>query len=142
MHLWNVQAETGMACQKSLVFRHSLQATRTPYSLPRHKAHSLKQTKKKSTYAHTVWQEFLRCAGGEGSGRAFSKMTEKHFLLQRRNLHERGLNLLLLLLLGLKTKYLFLEQRRVLRGEVVNTFGFRLKVIKMCAGCPKGGGRP
>ena len=42
-------------------------------------------------------------------------------------------------MLGLQTKYLFLEQRRVLRGEVVNTFGFRLKVIKMCAGCPKGG---
>ena len=42
-------------------------------------------------------------------------------------------------MLGLQTKYLFVEQRRVLRGEVVNTFGFRLKVIKMCAGCPKGG---
>lgn len=65
--------------------------------------------KKKSTYARTVWQEFLRCIEGEGSGWAFSKMTEKHFLLQRRNLHERGLNLLLLLLLGLQTKYLFLE---------------------------------
>lgn len=43
------------------------------------------------------------------------------------------------LLLGLQTKYLFLEQRRVLRGEVVNTFGLRLKVVKICPGCPSGG---
>lgn len=31
--------------------------------------------------------------------------------------------------LGLQTKYLFLEQQLVLRGEAVNTFGLGLKVI-------------
>lgn len=43
------------------------------------------------------------------------------------------------MLLGLQTKYLLLEQWRVLRGEVVNTFGLRVKVIKLCPGCPRGG---
>lgn len=77
--------------------------------------------------------------GEEGLGRAFSKWTEKALFGRKEELHER--DLICVCVLGFQTKYLFLEQQQVLRGEVVNTFGLRLKVIKICPGCPKGGRR-
>lgn len=68
-------------------------------------------------------------------GGPFSKWTEKQVLVQRRNYMKEVLFICLFVYLiwrgrlGLQTKYLFLEQQQVLRGEAVNTFGLGLKVI-------------
>lgn len=67
--LLDVQAETG-DCQNFLdsdaaseYYQDLLLTTKTQ--------DSLKKKDKNPTHARVVWQEFLRCVGSEGEGRAF-----------------------------------------------------------------------